>query len=150
MASEKLLKVVHLGGRPDAFRASHGNDSRLAWVDHAKGICIIAVVMMYSSHHVRQILHTEGWMEYVVRFAQPFRMPDFFLISGLFVARVLDRPWRRYLDTKVVHFVYFYSVWVSLRFLYTALLPGLETGSTFTDSLRLFIAPPSGPINSRR
>jgi len=24
-------------------------------------------------------------------FAKPFRMPDFFLISGLFLARVIDR-----------------------------------------------------------
>ncbi len=35
-------------------------------------------------------------------------MPDFFLISGLFLARVIDRDWRTYLDRKVVHFLYFY------------------------------------------
>ena len=31
-------------------------------------------------------------------------MPDFFLISGLFLAVVIDRDWRTYLDRKVVHF----------------------------------------------
>jgi hypothetical protein len=27
----------------------------------------------------------------LMAFAKPFRMPDFFLISGLFLARVIDR-----------------------------------------------------------
>jgi uncharacterized membrane protein YcfT len=49
----------------------------------------------------------------VVAFAKPFRMPDFFLISGLFLARVIDRDWRTYLDRKVVHFVYFYLLWTA-------------------------------------
>jgi uncharacterized membrane protein YcfT len=30
----------------------------------------------------------------LVAFAKPFRMPDFFLISGLFLARVIGRPVR--------------------------------------------------------
>ena len=34
------------------------------------------------------------------RLRQPFRMPDFFLISGLFLARVIDRDWRDYLDRR--------------------------------------------------
>ena len=51
-------------------------------------------------------------MHVVVAFAKPFRMPDFFLISGLFLAQVIDRDWRTYLDRKVVHFAYFYVLWV--------------------------------------
>jgi uncharacterized membrane protein YcfT len=49
-------------------------------------------------------------------FAKPFRMPDFFLISGLFVSVVIDRDWRVYLDRKVVHFAYFYLLWVTIQF----------------------------------
>ena len=41
-------------------------------------------------------------------------MPDFFLISGLFLAARIDRPWPAYLDTKVVHFAYFYVLWVNI------------------------------------
>ena len=55
-------------------------------------------------------------MHYVVAFATPFRMPDFFLISGLFLARVIDRDWRTYLDRKVVHFAYFYLLWTAIQF----------------------------------
>jgi uncharacterized membrane protein YcfT len=43
-------------------------------------------------------------------------MPDFFLISGLFLAARIDRPWRAYLDTKVVHFAYFYVLWLNIQF----------------------------------
>jgi uncharacterized membrane protein YcfT len=43
-------------------------------------------------------------------------MPDFFLISGLFLAARIGRPWRAYLDTKVVHFAYFYVLWVNIQF----------------------------------
>ena len=63
---------------------------------------------------------TEGWMSYVVAFAKPFRMPDFFLISGLFLARVIDRDWRTYLDKKVVHFAYFYVLWLTIQFAFKA------------------------------
>jgi uncharacterized membrane protein YcfT len=47
-------------------------------------------------------------------------MPDFFLISGLFLARVIDRDWRDYLDKKVVHFAYFYVLWVTVQFAFKA------------------------------
>ena len=43
-------------------------------------------------------------------------MPDFFLISGLFLASRIDRPWRQYLDTKLVHFAYFYILWMTIQF----------------------------------
>jgi uncharacterized membrane protein YcfT len=49
-------------------------------------------------------------------FAKPFRMPDFFLISGLFLSVVINRDWRTYLDRKVVHFAYFYLLWVTIQF----------------------------------
>jgi uncharacterized membrane protein YcfT len=49
------------------------------------------VVMMHSTLGVEQAAGHEGWMHAAVAFARPFRMPDFFLISGLFLARVIDR-----------------------------------------------------------
>ena len=52
-----------------------------------------------------------GWINAFEQFARPFRMPDFFLLSGLFVGAVLHRPWRSYLDSKVVHYWYFLLLW---------------------------------------
>ena len=89
---------------------------RIAWVDYAKGFCIVFVVMMHSTLGVGNAAGSEGWMHYAVAFAKPFRMPDFFLISGLFLAQVIDRDWRTYLDRKVVHFLYFYLLWTAIQF----------------------------------
>jgi uncharacterized membrane protein YcfT len=91
-------------------------DGRIDWVDYAKGFCIVMVVMMHSTLGVEAQAGREGWMHAAVAFAKPFRMPDFFLISGLFLARVIDRDWRDYLDRKVLHFAYFYVLWVTIQF----------------------------------
>ncbi len=96
---------------------------RVDWVDYAKGFCIIMVVMMHSTLGVEKAAGEEGWMGAVVAFAKPFRMPDFFLISGLFLARVIDRDWSTYLDRKVVHFAYFYVLWLTIQFAFKA--PGI-------------------------
>jgi uncharacterized membrane protein YcfT len=89
---------------------------RHAWVDYAKGICIIGVVTFYVGDYMHENLGSRGWMQYWIDFARPFRMPDFFLLSGLFLARVIDRPWRDYLDKKVVHYLYFYVLWTAIFF----------------------------------
>jgi len=68
-------------------------------------------------------------MHYAVAFAKPFRMPDFFLISGLFLARVIDRDWRTYLDRKVVHFASFYVLWVTIQFAFKAPAFAAEHGA---------------------
>src|SRR6201987_2944454 len=98
--------------------SSNGTKStgRVDWVDFAKGICIVMVVMMHSVLGVELAAGRTGFMHAVVMFAKPFRMPDFFLISGLFLALVIDRDWRTYLDRKVVHFAYFYVLWVTIQF----------------------------------
>ncbi|KAB1076084.1 acyltransferase family protein [Methylobacterium planeticum] len=88
---------------------------RLAWVDVAKGICILLVVMMHATLGTGEAMGGEGFLHGVVAFAKPFRIPDFFLLSGLFVGRVIDRDWRLFADRRVVHFAYFYGLWVVLQ-----------------------------------
>lgn len=90
-------------------------DYRVDWVDIAKGICIILVVMLHATLGVEKAMGETSTFSAVIAWAAPFRMPDFFLISGLFLARRIDRPWRSYLDSKVVHFVYFYVLWVNIQ-----------------------------------
>ena len=100
---------------------------RVDWVDYAKGICIVMVVMMHSVLGVELAAGQTGFMHAVVAFAKPFRMPDFFLISGLFLPLVIDRDWRTYLDRKVVHFAYFYVLWVTIQFGFKAPAFAAET-----------------------
>ncbi|SNS44420.1 Uncharacterized membrane protein YcfT [Tardiphaga sp. OK246] len=120
-----------------ADRAALSGTERIDWVDYAKGICIIMVVMMHSVLGVELAAGQTGYMHLLVAFAKPFRMPDFFLISGLFLARVIDRDWRTYLDRKVVHFLYFYVLWVTIQFGFKA--PGFaaEHGWAYVANLYL-------------
>ena len=116
---------------------------RIDWVDYAKGICIVMVVMMHSTLGVEAAAGKQGFMHLFVEFAKPFRMPDFFLISGLFLARVIGRDWRTYLDRKVVHFAYFYVLWVTIQFAFKAPAFAAEQGWTHVGVMYLqsFIEP---------
>ena len=84
---------------------------RMAWVDIAKGVSIILVVMMYAAYNTGRHTGDIGFLHYVIAFATPFRMPEFFLISGLFLSTVIARPWLRYADRRFVHYLYFYGLW---------------------------------------
>ena len=110
---------------------------RIDWVDYAKGICIVMVVMMHSVLGVEQAAGQTGFMHPLVAFAKPFRMPDFFLISGLFLSLVIGRDWRTYLDRKVVHFAYFYLLWVTIQFGFKA--PAFAAGTSWAHAGYLYI-----------
>jgi uncharacterized membrane protein YcfT len=95
----------------------HLTKSRIDWVDYAKGICIILVVMMHTTLGVEKAAGDLTWLHGFIEWAKPFRMPDFFLISGLFLSARIDKPWRSYFDTKILHFAYFYILWMSIQML---------------------------------
>jgi uncharacterized membrane protein YcfT len=112
------------------------------WVDTAKGACIVLVVMMHATLGVGEAMGGEGFMHWIVAFARPFRMPDFFLVSGLFLSRVIDRDWRSYGDKRVVHFVYFYLLWLVIQ---SAFKFGQVSGGTvagFVEHLALALVEP--------
>jgi uncharacterized membrane protein YcfT len=115
-------------------QVQHG---RVDWVDYAKGFCIVMVVMMHSTLGVEKAAGATSWLGAVVEFARPFRMPDFFLISGLFLSRVIERDWRSYLDRKVFHFVYFYALWVTIQFVFRA--PGIAAEAGTAGALKEFL-----------
>jgi uncharacterized membrane protein YcfT len=99
--------------------------------------------MMHSVLGVEAAAGQTGFMHVLVAFAKPFRMPDFFLISGLFLSVVIGRDWRTYLDRKVVHFAYFYVLWVTIQFGFKAPSFAAETGWSHVGLLYLesFIEP---------
>ena len=97
--------------------------SRVAWVDIAKGLCILLVVMMHATLGVEKATGQDTVLNGFIEWAKPFRMPDFFLISGLFLAARINRPWRPYLDSKVLYFAYFYVLWLTIQFVVKA--PGM-------------------------
>ena len=99
---------------------------RLDWVDMAKGLSIFLVVMMYAASSVGEDTGGVGALHWAIAFATPFRMPEFFLISGLFLSQVIDRPWRAYADRRVVHYLYFYALWALIHIIFKVGLLGFD------------------------
>jgi uncharacterized membrane protein YcfT len=92
--------------------------NRLQWVDMAKGLSILLVVMMYSAFSTGEDTGGTGVLHWIIGFATPFRMPEFFMISGLFLSMVIGRDWKRYADRRVVHYFYFYVVWALIHIIF--------------------------------
>lgn len=122
-----------------------GKAQRMSWVDMAKGLSIILVVMMYAAYNTGKYTGATGFLHYVIGFATPFRMPEFFLISGLFLSQVIARPWRRYADRRIVHYFYFYGLWA---FIMIGLKQGLyaEAPLETAQSLGFAIVEPYGVL----
>lgn len=119
------------------------NGQRINWIDQARGLSIILVVIMHSTLGVEKAMGVEGWMHQVVAYATPFRIPAFFLISGLLLATALRKPLREFVDKRVVTLLYLYVVWLTIQFGFKA--PGLisEMGATATllAYLKAFVQP---------
>src|SRR4051794_38190881 len=95
---------------------------RLNWVDMAKGLSILLVVMMHSAYGVGSDTGGTGVLHWIIGFATPFRMPEFFAISGLFLSYVIARDWKHFADRRVVHYLYFYAVWAVIHILFKVAL----------------------------
>lgn len=100
---------------------ARGHRTRLAWADAAKGLCIILVVLHHVvGKHLAAVVPDElaeveaGWA--VVTYGlKPLRMPLFFLVSGLFAAAAIHRPWRDVVPARVLTPYYLYAVWLCLH-----------------------------------
>lgn len=119
--------------------------ARHDWVDAAKGISILLVVMMYAAYNVGKYTDDIGVLHYVIGFATPFRMPEFFLISGLFLSQVIGRDWKRYADRRIVHYLYFYAVWAAISIVLKVGLATQDPVAMMRD-LALAIVEPYGVL----
>lgn len=121
--------------------------TRHRWVDHARGICILLIVMLHARYAlaaVEDVLIFDA----IIEFVRPFRLPALFFVSGLFLARMIDKPWPEFLDKRVLHYAYFYALWASIEFAPLAagsLARGEPAGELAADYGQLFIAP-HGPL----
>jgi uncharacterized membrane protein YcfT len=109
----------------------------------AKGLSIFLVVIMYCAASVGEDTGQSGFLHWTIAFAMPFRMPEFFLISGLFLSQVIDRPWRAYADRRAVHYFYFYALWATIHIVFKIGLVGGDPAGVL-GMLALSIVEPYG------
>jgi uncharacterized membrane protein YcfT len=104
---------------------------------------VAALAAFVATLGTGEAMDGEGFLHTVVSFAKPFRIPDFFLLSGLFVGRVIDRDWRLFADRRVVHFAYFYGLWVVVQSLakYPAIVGEAGPGAFAAHLVHALIEP---------
>lgn len=96
---------------------------RVQWVDAAKGLCIVLVVIGHAITELADHGYATGIWAQVNFILGPVRMPLFFLASGLFAAKALSEPWSRLADRRIWVMVWLYVIWVPVRELFHALIP---------------------------
>jgi fucose 4-O-acetylase-like acetyltransferase len=93
--------------------------ARLTWIDYARGIAIILVLYRHVFEGIKESgLSVEKYMylEYANIFFFSFRMPLFFIISGIFVSASLKkRGIKNFIETKARTILYPYFLWACLQ-----------------------------------
>ncbi|HEV3325949.1 MAG TPA: acyltransferase [Puia sp.] len=126
-----------------AFNLTLLQKSRLAWVDYLKGIAIVLVVYRHVLIGIQRSVATaqaQGsnipdvpfWLEKANMIFFSFRMPLFFILSGIFISGSLaKRTLKQVIGIKFDNLLYPYFVWVFLQVTLQILL-GSNTNSNRT------------------
>ena len=125
---------------------------RIDWVDYAKGITIILVVFhhaigtspIYQGSVAEGLQTFDRWLTY-------FRMPLFIFIAGLFIKKALYSEWAVFLETKVFHFLYLFTLWSFIKEVFVPLGINLLQGDVAEISgiinplnfAAIFVTPPN-------
>lgn len=108
---------------PTPSSAPRSSSGRVLWVDAAKGIAILMVALAHSVQWTTQTdLAPDVWNRINLLFIV-FRMPLFFLASGLFAASILRRSWPELWRTRLSLLVWALLIWSLIRFVYFRLVP---------------------------
>ncbi|MEP6685055.1 MAG: acyltransferase [Parafilimonas sp.] len=115
-----------------AFNLPALKKSRLYWVDYLKGIAIVLVVYRHSLLGIEGSgQHTPAYLENANMVFFSFRMPLFFMLSGIFASLSLrKRSVKQYISSKFETLVYPYFIWVIIQITLQICL------SSFTNSNR--------------
>lgn len=117
---------------------------RVSWVDGAKGIGIILVVL---GHVIRGLANNHIWaFTPTVRFLDgwiyAFHMPLFFFLSGLFLCRQVRKAWTASLGDKLRTIAYPYFVWSTITLIVKSPLEGITNHVNSLHELPLILYQP--------
>ena len=106
---------------------------RLAWADALKGTLILLVVFWhvvlktYLQVDWRIGVPIPGAWGLLSDIIWPFLMPLFLLVSGVFAADALSRPWASVLRSRVWRFLYLYLLWTLIHMVAMWAFPDFPT-----------------------
>ncbi len=110
--------IAATGPLPDPPATLVAPAGRIAWLDAAKGLSILLVVLHHAFMAAEQV--GEGWWAYerLNALFKPVRMPLFFLIAGMMAGRSLGQRWSALLGGRVAMLLYLYGLWTVIGWLY--------------------------------
>lgn len=112
------------------LRSQRDRIGRVGWVDAAKGLCILLVVAGHANITLNNNGYDTGIWERISLMLGPFRMPLFFLLTGLFAARALSERWRSFADRRVWIMVWLFVLWVPIREIWLSMVPLTSVGNS--------------------
>jgi fucose 4-O-acetylase-like acetyltransferase len=91
--------------------AGNNNQARLDWIDLARGMAILLVVIFHGEFWLES--YDLGWRPYgfIDMVFRPIRMPLFFLISGFLSASAIKRRPANIVVKRTVTLFYLYGLW---------------------------------------
>jgi Predicted membrane protein len=91
---------------------------RLLWLDVAKGLSILLVVLHHAQLAAASVDH--GWHVFaqVSSLFKPVRMPLFFLVAGMVAARSMEMPLSSLLRGRIANLLYLYGLWTAISWIY--------------------------------
>lgn len=119
---------------------------RLTWIDYAKGIAILLVIYRHVFEGIKlsgASIEGREFLEYANIFLFSFRMPLFFIISGVFISKSLGKKGLgHYTEDRARTVLYPYFVWgalhITLQMIFTRYTNGHPDAKSY---LYLFYLP---------
>ena len=128
------------------FDTARVKESRLPWIDYVRGIAIFLVLYRHIFEGIKRSGISISSYEYlehgnIIFFS--FRIPLFFIVSGVFISKSLDkRGIRRYIDNKWKTILYPYFLWAFIQVSMQILLsPYTNAERTYKDYFYILYAP---------
>ncbi len=125
---------------------------RLDWVDAAKAISIVLVVLTHAQVELAFIGVRTMWSDVAIDIFATLRMPLFFAASGLFATKWLRASWGRLAQGKLAILVWVFLIWQPAVFTYklaeTLWLPNQPDNSIADQVVKAAISPlrPNGEL----
>jgi len=131
--------------RDDEAACTHA-PPRVSWVDYARGMGILLVVIGHTERGLTNagILQPTPALQFCDDWIYAFHMPIFFTITGLFLHRSVSRSTRRFLLRRLRTIAYPYVLWCFLHGAVQALMAGHTNTEVSLSSLwRIVYRPPA-------
>lgn len=119
---------------------------RTAWVDAAKGISILLVVLIHATDWLGYAgLDAPSWLQTTNRAVRDLRMPTFFAMAGLFSGKWIVARWRDLAAHKLATLVWVFLLWqvtmVAYKTLGGAVLPEQQDAGLVAQVARALASP---------